>query len=113
LVNTQKQLQKLKNQTDSLSAKIEIHSGIKDHHEASDYKNRINDLKDKITKSQDSHSNVESTMNDQNNKWNKIWGQHVEQMKGTVENTHVDRNLKHIGETMDTIKAIEAKTYAI
>ena len=52
-------------------------------------------------------------MNDQNDKWNKIWGQHVEQMKNTVDTTHSDRNLKAIGEVMEQIKAIEAKTYAI
>jgi hypothetical protein len=34
-------------------------------------------------------------------------------MKNTVETTHADRNLKAIGEIMDQIKAIEAKSYAI
>lgn len=34
-------------------------------------------------------------------------------MKTTVEQTHSDRNLKAIGEIMDQIKQIEAKSYAI
>lgn len=34
-------------------------------------------------------------------------------MKNTVDQTHSDRNLKAIGEIMQQIKAIEAKTYAI
>ena len=74
MVNTQKQLQKLKNQTESLSHKIEIHSGIKNHHDACNYKNRIDDLNDKINKSKLAHKSVEASMNDQNDKWNKIWG---------------------------------------
>jgi len=52
-------------------------------------------------------------MNDQNDKWNKLWGQHVTQMKSTIEQTHADRNLKAIGEIMEQIKCIEAKTNAI
>ena len=34
-------------------------------------------------------------------------------MKNTIESTHADRNLKAIGEVMEQIKAIEAKSYAI
>ena len=34
-------------------------------------------------------------------------------MKNTVEQTHSERNLKAIGEIMDQIKSIEAKSYAI
>ena len=52
-------------------------------------------------------------MKDQNDKWNKLWSEHVEQMKNTVDQTHADRNLQCIGEVMEQIKAIEAKSYAI
>jgi len=34
-------------------------------------------------------------------------------MKNTIDQTHADRNLKTIGEIMEQIKAMEAKTYAI
>ena len=60
LVNTQKELNQLKSECETLQAKIDISQSINSYHESCNYKQRINDLKKAIETSRIKGHEVEN-----------------------------------------------------
>jgi hypothetical protein len=73
LALTQKQLKKLKNQTDTLQSRIEISSSVSQYYDSCNYKEKCKQLQSDILISKQKGSKLEQDIQDQNEKWNNMY----------------------------------------
>lgn len=85
LALTQKELQRLKNESETLQNKVEIQQGIMNFHEACQYEKRIADLTNTLTKSQSQSEYLEKELSDQSAKWQTIYQEQQANLKAKIE----------------------------
>lgn len=96
LALTQKQLKKLKNQTDTMGSKIEISGAIAQFYDSCNYREKCKQLSNDILISKQKGSKLEQEIQEQNDKWADMYERTSEDLRNRIEQTNSQRSLMEI-----------------
>lgn len=107
LAVTQKQLKRLTNQVATLESKMEIQSSVAQYYDSCNYKERCKQLQSDIQNSKQKGAKLEQVIEEQNQAWNAMYEQSVEDLRARIADSNAQRSLEEIQSLVESIKEKE------